>query len=562
MEYTNQFLPVGLVIFSGVANFVLGIYIYLFAYKLSNKNYLSAKYFSYICFSIFNWTTWIVLNNIYVYKLGNVFITYISNAMMYISLIIIIQSLVLFSISFPNNTRISKDYNFLRYPFIIILILIIIPGVGLLSLDNNTPSVLYHSIAYYILIGYILSYFILGIKILINKYRFYSKKKIKNNLSLILFSAIISVVFGFITNILIPFIYNDINFIYYGPVFTLFIFIAVIIGLLRYNLFNIHIQAVSILFTLIITLMLLIMRFSIIDNRILEQFQMSILFILMFSILYIFLTREVYIGFQKQILLDSKKKELELALDAKSNFLKNSSHQFRTPLTVILGYLGMIINKENSKYELNKTAIEDLKKTYISAKNLNNIINDVLTANDVNTVKFGVNIKDSVDFRNLIKSIIYEKQELLSNKSTKVNFKVKGKYSLALIDCAKIKEAINNIFDNAIFYGKGLIDINLDFSKKDFFEISIKDNGIGITAIDAKRIWKKFERGKRSPQINPNGSGLGLYLAKQILVQHGGDIVVYSDGLNKGSKFIITIPKNISIQSKNESSGVKIYSKV
>ncbi|NBP55390.1 sensor histidine kinase [bacterium] len=297
------------------------------------------------------------------------------------------------------------------------------------------------------------------------------------------------------------------------------------------------------------------MRFSIIDHSIAGQLQANMLFICMFSCIYIFVTREVYVGLKKQLSLDAKKKELGVALDDKNNFLKNSSHQFRTPLTVILGYLGMIVNKENPQYEINKVALYDLNKTYISAKNLNDIINDVLAANDVNTGKFGGNIIDTnIDLRQLIQSIINEKKELLSSKSTKANLKIKGKNITANIDRTKIKEAINNIFDNAIFYGKGQIDIVIDYSLNDFFAISIKDNGVGITEDDSKKIWQKFERGKKSTQINPNGSGLGLYLAKQILTQHGGDITVKSEGFNEGSEFILTIPKHIApISNKSKS---------
>ena len=196
-----------------------------------------------------------------------------------------------------------------------------------------------------------------------------------------------------------------------------------------------------------------------------------------------------------------------------------------------------------------------MNKTYISAKNLNDIINDVLAANDVNTGKFGGNIIDTnIDLRQLIQSIINEKKELLSSKSTKANLKIKGKNITANIDRTKIKEAINNIFDNAIFYGKGQIDIVIDYNLNDFFAISIKDNGVGITEDDSKKIWQKFERGKKSTQINPNGSGLGLYLAKQILTQHGGDITVKSEGFNEGSEFILTIPKHIApISNKSKS---------
>ena len=378
-----------------------------------------------------------------------------------------------------------------------------------------------------------------------HKYKNTNNVNIKSNIVLFLIFTTLPIILSFITNILIPMLYQNISFIYYGPVFNLFIIIAVIIGILKYNLFYIKLPVASLLVTLIVTLILLITKFSMVEDHILDQLQTSIMFIFMFSCLYIFLTKEVYIGFKKQLLLDSKKKELELALDSKSNFLKNSSHQFRTPLTVILGYLDMIVNKESSKYEYNKTALEDLQKTYISAKNLNEIINDVLSANEINAGKFGVNIKDIIDLKKLIQSIIYEKKDLLESKSTKVFFEIKGENESVLIDLSKFKEAIKNIFDNAIFYGRGKIKITLNSLNKNFIQIIIQDNGIGITASDKKRIWLKFERGKKSPKINPNGSGLGLYLAKQIVLEHGGDITLHSAGLNKGSKFIINMPKSI-----------------
>ena len=82
-----------------------------------------------------------------------------------------------------------------------------------------------------------------------------------------------------------------------------------------------------------------------------------------------------------------------------------------------------------------------------------------------------------------------------------------------------------------------------------FIQLLIKTNCID----DAKKIWKKFERGNRSAQINPNGSGLGLYLAKQIMLKHGGDISVHSAGFNKGSKFTLLIPKDIIHKAPPES---------
>ncbi|MEX0598116.1 MAG: ATP-binding protein, partial [Candidatus Paceibacterota bacterium] len=474
----------------------------------------------------------------------------ITNAIIYISFITIIQTLVFFALSFDNHIKVFKKYKFLNYLYIITLFLILIPQIGVLRLDVDNP-VNYNSIAYYILSLYCISYLIIYIKLFIDKYSTVQNKNIKNNIQLFLLLPSLAIMMTLITNIVVPSLLNDISLILYGPIFMLIIAVTVLMGIFKYKLFDINASLANLLIALIVTLSLLLLRFSIIDKSISNQFQTNILFTFTFSWIYIFLTREVYMGLKKQIVLNQQKKTLEIALDSRNVFLQNSSHQFRTPLTVILGYLGMIINKENPKYEANKLAIENLKKTYISAKNLNEIINDVLAANDVNTGKFGINIRDNVDLQKIIQSIMSEKKELLFSKKTKVNLRIKGESGLINIDAVKIKEAINNIFDNAIFYGGGKIDIFINYSLENVFEISFQDNGVGITGEDAKKIWKKFERGKKSPQINPNGSGLGLYLAKQIVVQHGGDIIVKSDGLNKGSKFTLTNPKNINIDTNS-----------
>ena len=544
MEYTNYNIPIEVVLFSGGVNLLLGIYIYLFAYQLSNKTDISAKYLAYICFAIFNWTLWTIIQTINILPSYSIGLLYISNIFIFFSFITIIHLFVFFAIYFARNNEVSTKYQFLHYPYILVALLILTPQIGILKLDMESP-ISYQSIPYYILCLYSISYIILYIKILIDKHKTIHNKNIKNNIQLFLIFPSLGVLIGLITNIIFPSILNDISLVYYGPVAILIVVVTIFISIFKYKLFHINIPVVKLLITLIITLILLIMRFAIIDNSILRQLQTNILFTIIFTGIYIFLTREVYMGLKKQIVLNIKQKELEVALDSKNSFLQNSSHQFRTPLTVILGYLGMITNKENPNYEFNKAALEDLNKTYISAKNLNEIINDVLAANDVNSGKFGLSMQDRVNLSQLIQDIINEKQELLDSASTKVNFKMKGKNILATIDYVKIKEAINNIFDNAIFYGKGQVDILINYEIDNFFSISIKDNGVGITVDDFKKIWKKFERGKKSSQINPNGSGLGLYLAKKIITQHGGDITVESDGLNQGSNFILTIPKNI-----------------
>jgi signal transduction histidine kinase len=557
MESINQFLSIGLLVLSGMINFIIGVFIYFFTYKLSHGKYVSSKYFAHLCFGIFTWALWLGLSTLYFYPMGNIWGIYIANIAIYITIISILQTLVFFGLSFHNTQRTFHQYQFLYYPYILVAIVILIPQVGIFQLDVNHP-IAYQSLAYYIFILYVVSYSIIYISLLVYRYTRVEGDLAKRHIQIILIGTIFSLLSAFVTNIILPALFGNTKFIYYGPIATLILASLVLFAIIRYRLFRMQLPIAGLMTTLVVTIILLIIRFIVIDSNLSQGLQSTMLVVFMFTCLYTFLTREAYVGAQKQIILDNKKQELEIALNAKNDFLKNASHQLRTPLTVIQGYLSMITGKEDPKYELNQAALEDLQKTYISAKNLNEIINDVLAANDVNAGRFGINIKDSIDLKELIETIIEEKCELLNSKFTKVVFKHKGLVTQAFVDKGKLKEALNNIIDNAVFYGGGKITITLDAKGKEFFIISIKDNGVGITKEDAKKIWKKFERGKKSSLINPNGSGLGLYLAKQIMLKHGGDIEAHSNGRDKGSIFIFTLPKETLTYAPAESFGINI----
>lgn len=557
MPVNEQFLSLGLLILSGLVNLTIGIFIYLFAYKLSSGRYTSSKYFAFIGYSIFSWALWLGLRTVYFYPSNNVLGMYLTNIGVFISMITIIQTLVFFALSFHATQRSLQQYRFLYGPYLLVLIAIIVPNVGMLQLNADNP-IAYTSPAYYIFLVYMSVYSGLYMLLLYNRYRLMSSPIAQKHIRLIAIGTIFSILVMFITNISFPVLFQDLRFVYYGPVSFVFLSLIVVFAMIRYQLFRIPLSIVGLLTTLIITILLLIIRVVIVDQNFTEGVTSSLVTMIMFIALYSFLMREVYYGAKKQMILDKKKSELEIALDSKNDFLKNASHQLRTPLTVIQGYLSMITSQSDAKYELNQNALNDLQKTYTSAKNLNAIINDVLAANDVNAGRFGINIKDTVNLKLFIQDILDAKHEFFMNKSTKVVFKVKGSDFHAFIDKYKFKEALNNILDNSVFYGKGKVIVTLDASHKSIFKIDIKDNGVGITSVESKKIWKKFERGKKSALINPNGSGLGLYLAKQIMTKHGGDITAHSEGRDQGSTFSLLLPKDTLTSAPPDSFGINI----
>ncbi len=212
------------------------------------------------------------------------------------------------------------------------------------------------------------------------------------------------------------------------------------------------------------------------------------------------------------------------------------NHVFRTPLTRI-----MWITKE-----LEKDLSQEERKLYL--QNLENA-----TARILDIVDIIVGIKDvgntsgylfkAVYIREIIEKSILKYREKINQKN--IGFEVanfKG-VPLLTVDLKKISFVIDVLMENAIFYtpenGKIMIDCKL---KSDKIIISISDTGLGLDFKDRIHIFSKFYRGLDAKLSNTDGLGLGLYLSRQIIKRHKGQIYARSKGRNKGSTFFIELP--------------------
>jgi two-component system phosphate regulon sensor histidine kinase PhoR len=111
------------------------------------------------------------------------------------------------------------------------------------------------------------------------------------------------------------------------------------------------------------------------------------------------------------------------------------------------------------------------------------------------------------------------------------------------VDRDKIKDVILNLIDNAIKYTEtGSVKVHLAKKGKDHIEIIVKDTGMGIEPHEAEKLFEKFTRGDGMARINPNGAGLGLYIAKKMVEGHHGQVWVESAGAKQGSAFHVVLP--------------------
>ena len=234
--------------------------------------------------------------------------------------------------------------------------------------------------------------------------------------------------------------------------------------------------------------------------------------------------------------------------EAKSDFLSIASHQLRTPLTAIKGYASMIL--EGSYGKISETTKGAVDKIFQSSQRLVLIIGDFL---DISHIEQGTMQYDfaSLDVRELAKGLVDEFKATIESskeksKALKISFEADEKENFSVsADRNKIRQVVSNLIDNSIKYTPGgFIKVSLSkISETGNVLLKIEDSGIGISAETMPNLFKKFGRAKSLSSAYANGSGLGLYVAKEIIKAHKGKIWAESEGEGKGSRFYMELPR-------------------
>ena len=223
----------------------------------------------------------------------------------------------------------------------------------------------------------------------------------------------------------------------------------------------------------------------------------------------------------------------------KSEFISLATHQIRAPLTAIKGYASLIL--EGDFGEVNTDAKGAIKTIMDSSDNLVSIVSDFL---DVSRIEQGRMKYDFTQFdvAKLAEQIVTELKPNIDDKKLKLNLKVSDGDYMVNADQVKIKQVIGNFIDNSIKYTpKGSINVDVKRENENV-HIIVSDTGVGIPTEEINKLFDKFVRAKDAVKTNVQGTGLGLYIAKQMIEVHGGRVWAESAGLNKGSQFHILLP--------------------
>lgn len=239
--------------------------------------------------------------------------------------------------------------------------------------------------------------------------------------------------------------------------------------------------------------------------------------------------------------LEVANKKLKQLDNAKTEFLSIASHQLRTPLSGIKGYLSMMIEGDFGKFS--KEQQDVLIRVYKEVERLIRLVQVFLNVSRIESGRLKID-KIQGDLRDLVDTVIKEMLPAATEKGLELEYNRPNKPLLISADFDKLKDVVVNLVDNAIKYTK-LGDIQVKTYKKvNKVYIEVKDTGVGIDQAEVNNLFSKFTRAKGIAQVDASGSGLGLFIAKKIIEGHNGRIWAESQGLGKGSIFKIELPLN------------------
>lgn len=265
-----------------------------------------------------------------------------------------------------------------------------------------------------------------------------------------------------------------------------------------------------------------------------------------------------------------EKEAAEEANRAKSEFLANMSHELRTPLNHIIGFTEMTY--DGLFGDLNEQQMESLGDILSSSRHLLSLINDILDLSKVEAGKFNMEFSE-VNTEELMKGTVRMIQEKAMLHGLKVELDTENAPETIEADERKLRQVMYNLLSNAAKFtpDKGSIGIKVDSilapvtakkfedaeslsaeekkakveeSVRECVRFIVEDTGIGIDPKDQQRIFQPFEQVEGSANRKFQGTGLGLALTKELIELHGGSIEVFSEGLDRGSRFSFTIPQS------------------
>lgn len=233
---------------------------------------------------------------------------------------------------------------------------------------------------------------------------------------------------------------------------------------------------------------------------------------------------------------NNKLKEID---KSKDEFISMASHQLRTPLTAVKGYISMVLEEDMGK--ITKGQREVLEQAFDSSQRMVFLIGDFLNVSRLQTGKFVLE-PSQINFTKLVGEEVDQLVDTARIRNITLNYEKPSMDYMSIADDNKIRQVMMNFIDNAIFYSPSgsRVDIQL-FKDEGGIIFKVKDRGIGVPKAEQAKLFTKFFRAGNARQQRPDGTGIGIYMAKKVILAHGGTII-FETKEGEGSTFGFRLP--------------------
>ncbi len=247
-------------------------------------------------------------------------------------------------------------------------------------------------------------------------------------------------------------------------------------------------------------------------------------------------SKENYIGTMKIFSDMTREKRINRL---KTEFVSIAAHQLRTPLSAIKWAIKMILDGDTG--EVTDDQRDLLKKGFESNERMIKLVNDMLNVTRIEEGRLQYNFAQE-NFKEVYKTVLGNLDNKIKKKNIDFDVKKPQKMPQVYIDKEKIRLVLQNLLENAVKYTpeNGKVSFTTKKGKK-YLVIKVADNGVGIPEKDRKKLFSKFFRAENVKKMQTDGTGLGLFIANNIVKKHGGEIKCKSEE-GKGTEFSVYLP--------------------
>lgn len=389
----------------------------------------------------------------------------------------------------------------------------------------------------------IISFLVIVVLLIVTSFTFLIRRIIlakqgdKKPYILILVGAVLTFALLFTFNLILPAVFDVTRFIPLGAI-TIFPFsIFTAYAIFKHKTFKVKNIGSTLLAFLLCVATFIEVIFA--DNTGQLFLRIGIfLFVLLISIQFI---KNIFALEKIKDSLEDANIKLQSLDKLKSEFISLASHQLRSPLTVIKGYASTLT--DGVVGDLTPKQNEIIRHIYIAAQELAAVVEDFLNVTKIEQggMKY---VFEETDVQVLVNDLVSDMKIAAEDKHLNFSSSIDtSKKFLIRADGVKLKQVFLNLVDNSIKYTQeGFVKVSLSENSHDgTITFSVNDSGVGISEETKAKLFTKFARGEGGA-LNAGGSGLGLYLAQEIVKAHKGKITIDSEGLGKGATFSVVLP--------------------